>query len=228
MIKRPALVLLLCGTSALLFFSVRQYSGFRNFQRYERLRAATPSIRDDFGKLESSLLAAVRMDKNPDYFKALGLLYIDGALAEDKSDEPAQRDAFLDQAASAIAESIRRNPLDSWAYFEMGKAWMLYNAPLLTYADKGRWYLRRALELNPAHDFLNLQTLYYHLSQWDMLDETEKEFAWARLERKWLERRSFIRLLRRQWVKSAKKDDGLRAILMSNEALWRRIAGDFR
>ncbi len=226
--RRAALLLFLCGMGALLTVSFRQFAGFRSFHRYERLRAETGSLERGFPALEAALDDAIRQYAHPAFYQQLSRLYFDRALSEDKSGDPAGRDEFLDKAAAATAENIRFNPLDSWAYFEMGKIWMMTNAPLLTYADKGRLFLRRALELNPAHDFLNLEALYFHLSQWDMLEEAEKRFVWDRIERKWLEKPVFVHLLRRQWIQAAKTDEGLKSILMSNPALWRRIAGDFK
>ena len=226
--KKAALVLLLAGTAALLYVAARQYAGNRLYGKYERLRGGTASIVDDFDRLEAMLAGALRAWKNPDFYRALGRLCLDRALAEDKAGEPAGRDDFLDKAAAALAESLRRNPLDSWAYFDLGAVWTLANAPLFTYADKGRRYLRRALELNPVHEALNLRALSLFLGQWNMLDDAEKAFVKARIERKWREKPAFVGLLRRQWIQDAKTDAGLRAVLMSDEALWNRIAGDFR
>lgn len=227
--KKAALVLLLAGTAALLYVASRQYAGNRFFGKYERLRGGGPAaVVDDFDRLEAMLAGAVRAWKNPDFFRALGRLYLDRALAEDAAGEPARRDDFLDKAAAALAEGLRRNPLDSWTYFDLGAVWTLANAPLFTYADKGRRYLRRALELNPAHEALNLRALSLHLGQWNMLDDAEKAFVKSRLEMKWRENPAFIGLLRRQWIQEAKTDAGLRAVLMSDEALWNRLAGDFR
>ncbi|HNT32960.1 MAG TPA: hypothetical protein PKN49_11170 [Candidatus Aminicenantes bacterium] len=227
--KKAALVLLLAGTAVLLYVAARQYAGNRLYGKYERLRGGgTAAIIDDFDRLEAALAGAVRAWKNPDFHRALGRLYLDRALAEDKLGEPARRDEFLDKAAAALVESIRRNPLDSWAYFDLGAVWTLVNAPLFTYADKGRRYMRRALELNPAHEALNLRALSLFLGQWNMLDAAEKAFVKARLERKWREKPAFIGLLRRQWIQEAKTDAGLRAVLMSDKDLWNRIGGNFR
>jgi hypothetical protein len=226
--RKAILVLLLILTAACLYVSARQYAGFRELNRYKELRASVQSIESGFSALESTLSQAIRLYRNPAFHRELGLLYLDRAIAEDKFGDPARRDEFLDQAALAFAENIRRNRSDSWAYFELGKIYMLYNSPLLTYADRGRQYFRLALELNPAHEFLNLETLFFHLSQWDMLEAPERDYAWARLERKWLEKPAFLGQFRRQWIRAAKSDQGLKEILMSNSMLWTRISQDFK
>ncbi len=227
-LRRKATLLLLPLIAGGLYVSARQYAGFRELHRYEKLRASAKSITSEFPALESTLAQAIRLYKNPAFVRELGLLYMDRAIAEDKFGDPAKRDEYLDLAAKTFAENLRLNPSDSWAYFELGKIYVLYNSPLLTYADRGRQFLRQALEFNRAHNFLNLEVLFYHFSQWDMLDEAEKKFAWERLEQKWLERPDFLRQLRWQWTGAIKSDRGLKEILMSNPTLWARISKDFR
>ena len=226
--KRLFFVLLLTATAGLLFVATRQYIGFHHYNAYKNIRSEARSIQSAFPELETALSKAVRAYKNPLFFKELGRLYLDRAQAEDKFGDPALRDVFLDKAAAAIAENIRRNPLDSWAYYDMGKIWMLYNAPLLTYADKARAYLRSALELNPSHDFLNLNVLYLFLIQWNSLTENEKAFVFSRIGRKLDEKLEFIGLLKRQWIENTGNEEGLKSILSSYSPIWRRIAGEFK
>jgi tetratricopeptide (TPR) repeat protein len=226
--KRLFLLILLIATAGLLFVAIRQYIGFHHYNAYKNIRSEARSIQSAFPELETSLSKAVRAYKNPLFYKELGRLYLDRAQAEDKFGDPALRDAFLDKAAAAIAENIRRNPLDSWAYYDMGKIWMLYNAPLLTYADKARAYLRSALELNPSHDFLNLNVLYLFLIQWNSLTENEKAFVFSRIGRKLDEKLEFIGLLKRKWIENTHDEKSLKSILRAYPPLWRRIAGEFK
>ena len=226
--KRLFLLILLIATAGLLFVAIRQYAGFHHYNDYKSIRSEARSIQSAFPELETSLSKAVRAYKNPLFYKELGRLYLDRAQAEDKFGDPALRDAFLDKAAAAVDENIRRNPLDSWAYYDMGKIWMLYNAPLLTYADKARAYLRSALELNPSHDFLNLNVLYLFLIQWNSLTENEKIFVFSQIGRKLDEKREFIGLLKYQWNKNTGNEEGLKSILRSYSPIWRRIAGEFK
>ena len=226
--KRFFLPLLLIAMAGLLYVAARQYIGFYHYNAYKRIRSEARSIQSAFPELEASLSKAVQAYKSPLFYKELGRLCLDRAQAEDKFGDPALRDAFLDKAAAALAENIRRNPLDSWAYYDMGKIWMLYNAPLLTYADKARAYLRSALELYPSHDFLNLNVLYLFLIQWNSLTENEKAFVFSQIGRKLDEKLEFIGLLKRQWVENVGSEEGLKSILSSYPPLWRRIAGEFK
>jgi hypothetical protein len=226
--SRISAAILALGTLALLIWATRQYLGFHAFGRYQNLRSEVRSIQSDYEILERPLTRAIAAFDNPAFEKELGKLRLERARAENQYGDPQLRDDFLDRALDAFGRAQRLDPLDAWAYFEMGKAYFLYNYPLLTYADKGRFFARQALAFNPAEEFLNLEVLYYHFSQWDMLDPAEKEFAWARLEHEWRSKAGFVGRLRSEWVHNAKTDEGLRAILMSNPALWTRIEADFK
>jgi len=221
-------IVVLIASMALLIIAIRQYSGYHQFSRYKILRSEAKSIEDAFPALESALLKSIGNYQNPDFYKELGRLYLDRAIAENKYGNADKRDAFLDKAASTIAEGIKRNPLDSRAYFDLGKVYMLYNYPLMTYAEKARQFFMEALRINPANEFLNLNVLYFHLNQWSVLSENEKQSVWDRLDRNVKTDDGFFGRLRNQWIENVKTDEGLKAILMSNPSLWERIKGNFK
>ncbi len=101
--RRPAFLLLLCGTGALLVVSYKQSAGFRDFRRFERLRAEAGSLERGFPALEAALDRAIRHYAHPVYYQQLSRLYFDRALTVDKSGDPAGRDEFPDPAVAAIS-----------------------------------------------------------------------------------------------------------------------------
>ena len=221
-------IIVLIASTALLIIAIRQYSGYHQFSRYKILKSEAKSIESAFPALESALLKAIVHYKNPDFYKELGRLYLDRAIAENKYGDADKRDAYLEKAMTELAESIRRNPADSWAYFDLGKIYMLYNYPLMTYAEKARRIFQEALQINPANELLNRDVVYFHLIQWDQLNEAEKQFVWDRLDRNMKMDDGFLGRLRNQWIENAKTEEGLKAILMSNPSLWERIKGSFK
>lgn len=185
--------------AAMLALAAAHYLGRHWYYEYIGERAAAESLERSFPELDRNLKRAVVFSKNPGFLKELGRLYLEMALAENEFGTAAGRDAFCDLARESLVRSIRANPVDGSAYFEMGKVYLLYNFPLLTYAEKGRVYLRRALELKPADEFLSLNILYVFLTQWDLLAKEEKEFTGGRLKERAAANERFLDRLRRRW-----------------------------
>jgi len=79
--------------------------------------------------------------------------------------------------------------------------------------EKGRVYFRKALELDPSNEPHNLNVLYIFLTQWQYLDEDEKDFVFARLDRMVSVNESFIRQLRNYWLQNFKDDVLLKTAL---------------
>lgn len=201
------IVLLLLGLAA------AEYIGRHHFYRYERERAGVRSIEAGFPRLEASLKKAVRFSGRTEFRKEMVRLYMEMALAENEFGTPAGRDAFLERAEASAREWIRSNPVDYRAYYEMGKIFLLYNFPLLTYAERGRDYLRKAVELKPADEFLNLNVLYIFMTQWDFLEEAERDFTAAQWGLLTKNSASFEKKLRKRWQENFDSTDKLDAIL---------------
>jgi len=199
--------------AAMLALAAAHYLGRHWYYEYKRERAAAESLERSFPELERNLKRAAALSKNPLFFKELGRLYLEMALGENEFGTAAGRDAFCDLAREKLENSIRANPVDGSAYFELGKVYLLYNFPLLTYAEKGRVYLRRALELKPADEFLSLNILYIFLTQWDLLAKEEKEFTGGRLNEQAAANESFMDRLRRRWGENFGTAAGLEPIL---------------
>jgi len=167
--------------AAVLWFGGRDYLGFRHFRRYEKARASARSIESAFETLAAEIEAAAAVSGNPAHFLAAGRLYLERALAENEFGSPERRDEFADRAHDILAEAIRRSPADADGYYEMGKVYMLFNFPFLTYGEKSRAFYRHAVELRPADEFLAGNVVYVFLAQWDGLSAGERAFAAGRL-----------------------------------------------
>jgi hypothetical protein len=199
--------------AVMLVLAAAHYLGYHSFYEYKKARAAAESLERSFPELERNLKRAVAFSKNPGFLKELGRLYLEMALAENEFGTAAGRDAFCDLARESLEKSIRANPVDGSGYFEMGKVYLLYNFPLLTYAEKGRLYLRRALEFKPADEFLSLNILYIFLTQWDLLAEEEKEFVGGRLKERTATNEKFMDRLRQRWKENFGTAAGLESIV---------------
>ena len=163
--------------AAVVWFGGRDYLGFRHFRRYEAARASARSIESAFRTLAVEIEAAAGASGKPAYFLAAGRLYLERALAENEFGSPARRDKFAAGADALLAEAVRRSPADPDACYELGKVYMLFNFPLLTYGGKSRSLLRRAVELKPADEFLTGNVAYVFLAQWETLTDGERAFA---------------------------------------------------
>ena len=205
---------------ALLALATKEYLGFHFYYQYKKEREEARSIEQAFPSLEKKLLLASKFSGQPLFFQELGRLYLEKAMAENEFGSPERRDEFLLKAETSLKQQIRRNPVDARAFYNLGKVYLLYNFPLLTYADQGRACLRRALELKPADIFLNVNIIYMYLVQWELLTERDKEFLARQL--KLMEARSpdFRERLRRRWLENFPSTDLL------EERLSRLLASD--
>lgn len=217
-----AKIILLGVVLALFAFSAKSYLGYHYFYRYGETRSRAESIERSFPKLEARIKTAVGFWQNPLFYLEMGQLYLERALAENQFGSRARRDFYLDRARESLIRAIKGNPVDAFTYFEMGKVYMLYNFPLLTYLEKAKLYFRKALELKPADEFLNENVLYIYLTQWDWLEEEEKEFVGERVramgEMEEREGRDgidgrFVRRLRSKWRENFGEVEKLEEIL---------------
>jgi len=124
-----------------------------------------------------------------------------------------EREAYCDRAASAYERAIAANPAHAFTYYETGLVYLLSNYPLMTYADRAKVYFRKALELKPADDFLNLNVIFLYFIWWPTLEDAEKVYA-AGLYRQAVARDpGFSAKLEARWKQSFKTADRLTAIL---------------
>jgi hypothetical protein len=100
---------------------------------------------------------------------------------------------------------------------------MLYNHPLLTYAARGRDYFRKALALQPADEFMNVNALTLFLGQWALLDSAEREDVWRRRAGALERNEGFLSGVRNLWRQTYGNLKGLRAIYAESPDLGPRL-----
>ncbi|MCX6578541.1 MAG: O-antigen ligase family protein [Candidatus Aminicenantes bacterium] len=221
--------LMLAGTVGLLFLAVKHNLGFLYLNKYEAARKGAAeggqSLMSGFPEFERQLQKAVRYSNNPIFYREAGLLYLGMAAAENmetgKEERDARRDALLDRAREAFVEQIKANPADAQGYYYLGKVYLLYNYPLLTYGDKGRMFLRKTLNLKPHDLFFNQSVIFDFLAMWDGLSEEEKAWIMKWLKTVWVTNaEAFYPELKKRWEKDIKSLDALKVILRSDAAVW--------
>ena len=202
---------------ALLVFAFRDFCAFHGLGLYQDARAEARSVQSAFPALERLLDDAVGWSAHPAILKERGRLELEMARAENDSARGERRDLACDKAAASYAADLARDPIDSSAHYETGMTYLLYNYPLMTYADKAKLYFREALELNPADEFLNLNILYYYLTAWDGLDAAERAYVGGRLKRIRTADPGFRPQLEQRWKSQFGSTDGLTALLRTLE-----------
>jgi len=246
--------LLLAGIGGLIYAVVKQNMAYRYLDKYEAERAALAregkSLMSGFERLEGLLVKGVGWSKNPVIYGELARLYTERAIVENEKGLPGpagtkanarvearaegwagdwqeRRDAALDKARGALVNLIEANPADARGYFEMGKVMMLYNYPLLTYAEQGRRYMRRALEQKRHNIFLNVNVLFTHLAQWEGMGDAERAWVMRWLATVWAgvetNAKAFWPELRKRWKSAGGDLEGLRAILRDDGAVFNLI-----
>lgn len=197
---RVATKIVLIGVVMVLFFvGAKSYLSYHYFYRYGEARSRAESIERSFPKLEARIKTAVRFWGNPLFRLEMGQLYLERALVENQFGSAVRRDFYLDRARESLIQAIKGNPVDAFAFFEMGKVYMLYNFPLLTYMGKAKRYFRKALELKPADEFLNENIVYIYLTQWERLEDEEKGFVEERMQAMKEKNDYFEQRLLRKW-----------------------------
>jgi hypothetical protein len=219
-------VLALTAAAGLFALAARAYLGYHFFYRYAEARAEAANLAGSFGTLEPVLKSVVRFSGNPLFYQELGRLYLEMALAENKFGTAEKRDEYLERARLSLEVLIGRNPLDA-GYYELGKVYMLYNYPLLTYAARGREYLRRALEMRPVDGDLNVYVTYVFLAQWQRLSAAEKDFVLAAVSRNLETDKGFFPRFLALWMREFKDSPKLEAIFFEDENIWPKVARFF-
>jgi O-antigen ligase len=199
----------------MLVFATREFLGFHYLGLYRDARSEARSIQSEFTELEGLLIKASGWSKNPEIAKEMGRLEVEMARAENESERPEKRDALCDLAVANYTAVIARSPIDSFAHYEMGMTYLLYNYPMMTYADKAKLYFRKALELNPADEFLNLNILYFYLTSWNGLSDEEREYAGGRLRKVKAAAPDFMPQMEQRWRQQFGSTDQLDLILRS-------------
>jgi len=199
------------------------YAGTIAFRGYGKARSRVRSIQSGLPELERRLLKAVHTWPRRLFFEELGNLYFDAALAEIQFGSEDKRESLLDKARDVLLEEVRRYPAAADGYFNLGRVYMTYNYPYLTSAAKGREYLKKALILQPADEYLNTNILAVMLSQWEILDPAERKDVRSRLRKILENNEAFISKILNIWEKNNASIDDLKKILSADAELWPRM-----
>jgi O-antigen ligase len=204
-----AALLALCLFAA----AFHDFRGFHYLGQYRRARSEARSVESAFPALEALLEKAVNASPRSDFRIELARLYTEMARVANDASRDEDREVFCNRAVSAYERAIAANPVHAFTYFETGLVYLLSNYPLMTYADRAKVYFRKALELKPADDFLNLNVIFLHFSWWQTLEDAEKSYA-AGLYRQAVARDpAFAAKLEARWRQSFQTTDRLAAIL---------------
>ena len=211
------------GLIALFVTVVLDYAGMRAFGRYRDARSSVPSIQSGLPELERQLLKAVHTWPRRLFFEELANLYFDASLAEIQSGTEDKRKSLLDKARDVLLEEVRRYPAAADGYCNLGRVYMISNYPYLTEAAKGRGYLRKALILQPADEYLNTNIVAVMLSQWEMLEPSERDDVRARIRNILDHNEAFIAKILTLWKRNHASVDDLKKILSADAELWPRL-----
>lgn len=220
-------VVLLTLCVVLLIVAAREWRGYFNYFKYKTERTRVKSIESGFAGLEERLKRATLLSNNPFFEEKLARLYLERAFGEIQFGSAESRENYLDQMWESLVRLIQKNPVDALAYYEMGKCYLLYNFPLVTYFDKADLYFRKALELKPSDAFLNVNILYIYLTQWDLMDDDGKGFVFERIGEMSKKSSLFVSRLRGLWRKEAGSPERLTEMLSQNQELWENISKYF-
>ncbi len=207
----PATVALL---SVVLFVpAFHDFRGFHYLGQYRRARSEARSVESAFTRLEALLDKAASSSPQAVFRVELARLYQEMARVANDSGRDEEREAFCDRAASAYERAIAANPVHAFTYYETGLVYLLSNYPLMTYADRAKTYFRKAIELKPADDFLNLNVIFLYFNWWTTLEDAERAYA-AGLYRQAVARDpAFAAKLEARWKQSFQMTDRLAAVL---------------
>jgi O-antigen ligase len=206
----PVAALLALGLFVAAFHDFR---GFQYLGQYRRARSEARSVERAFPALEALLEKAVNASPRADFRIELARLYTEMARVANDAARDEEREAFCDRAVSAYERAIAANPVHALTYYETGLVYLLSNYPLMTYADRGKIYFRKALELKPADDFLNLNVIFLYFNWWMTLEDAEKAYATGLYRRAVARDPGFNAKLEARWKQSFKTADRLAAVL---------------
>jgi tetratricopeptide (TPR) repeat protein len=205
----------LAALAALVLFvpAWRDFIGFRCLGKYRQARREARSVESAFAVLEPLLLKAVGSSGQAVFRIELARLYGEMARVANGSGRAEDREAFCDKAIASYVGAVAANPIDASAHYETGAVYLLSNFPLMTYADRAKAYFRKALELKPADESINLNVVFLYFTWWDSLEEGERPHA-AGLYRSAVARDpAFASKLEARWKQNFQTTERLAAVL---------------
>lgn len=199
---------LLTGLLAVLA-SIWFYLGFWNYFRYQEEKQNIRSLESDFKTLEARLKQAVGFYPMPLFYSELGWLRLQRAMAEIEFGVPERSSQFLDSSEEALKKAIWGNPVDYSLFWELSKAYFLYNYPQLTYAEKGRLLCQEAVRRHPYNEFLMTNVVMVFFEQWPLLESSDKEWLKENLQRLMAVNPGYMDKLKNKWRQNYKETGSL-------------------
>lgn len=128
-------------------------------------------------KGESLIKKALKLREDSEFYKTAGEFYYEIAVKENELRNVEKREEYIDKSIESFKKSVKLAIVDPFAYFGLGKAYLLSNFPYATYTEKTKVYFKRAVELTPNDEFILLHTIRLYLSEWKFSLEEEKSFT---------------------------------------------------
>ncbi len=206
----PAAVLL-----ALILFvpALRDFRGFHYLGEYRRARSEARSVQSAFPTLEALLEKAVNASPRPEFRIELARFYTEMARVANDSGRDEDREAFCDKAVAVYGRAIAANPISAFTHYEMGTIYLLYNFPLMTYADRAKTYFRAAVEFKPADESINLNVIFLYFNWWTTLEDAERAYAAGLFRQAVARDPGFPAKLEARWKQSFQTTERLAAVL---------------
>jgi tetratricopeptide (TPR) repeat protein len=214
-ISRGPLGLSVAALLAFVLFvpAFHDFRGFHYLGEYRRARSEARSVESAFPTLEALLEKAVNASPRSEFRIELARLYQEMARVANDSGRDEDREVFCDRAVSAYERAIAANPAHAFTFYETGLVYLLSNYPLMTYSDRAKTYFRKALELKPADDFINLNVIFLHFNWWTTLEDAERTYAAGLFKKMTARDPGFAAKLEARWMQSFQTTDRLSAIL---------------
>ena len=200
---------------ALILFvpALRDFRGFHYLGEYRRARSEARSVQSAFPRLEALLEKAVNASPRSEFRIEQAHLYTEMARVASDSGRDEEREVFCDKAVASYGRALAANPIDAFTQYEAGTVYLLYNFPIMTYADRAKTYFRAALEFKPADESINLNVIFLYFNWWTTLEDAERAYA-AGLYRQAVARDpGFPAKLESRWKQSFETTDRLAAII---------------
>lgn len=163
---------------SLSFYETKNYIGYYYFYSFKRfMEKFDGKYEERVRKGESLIKKALKLREDSEFYKTAGEFYYEIAVKENELRNVEKREEYIDKSIESFKKSVKLAIVDPFAYFGLGKAYLLSNFPYATYTEKTKVYFKRAVELTPNDEFILLHTIRLYLSEWKFSLEEEKSFT---------------------------------------------------
>lgn len=163
---------------SLSFYETKNYIGYYYFYSFKRfMEKFDGKYEERVRKGESLIKKALKLREDSEFYKTAGEFYYEIAVKENELRNVEKREEYIDKSIECFKKSVKLAIVDPFAYFGLGKAYLLSNFPYATYTEKTKVYFKRAVELTPNDEFILLHTIRLYLSEWKFSLEEEKSFT---------------------------------------------------